>query len=364
MLIQEVIDVLELWAPVSSQESYDNSGLIIGNNQKKVDSVLICLDCTEKVVDEAIHKNINFIISHHPIIFKGLKKLNNTNYVERVVEKCIKNEIALYAIHTNLDNSLYGVNYEISSRLSLRNYSILKPKSNVLSKLIVYVPKNNIDALDKAMFSAGAGSIGNYDQCHFKSQGFGTFRPNKKAAPFIGEPNTRSQVNEFKVEYLVSNHLLNNVLKAMNNAHPYEEVAHDIVPVKNINKYEGSGMIGSLDNSIDEIDFIESVKEKFNCSMIRHTQLLNKKIKNVAVCGGSGIFLLSDAIKKKADVFITSDVKYHEFFDVENQILLLDIGHYESEQYTMNLISEHLMKKFTNFAVHLTDINTNPINYR
>ena len=364
MLLQEVIDVLELWAPVSSQESYDNSGLIIGNNQNKVNSVLICLDCTEKVVDEAINKNINFIISHHPIIFKGLKKLNSTSYVERVVEKCIKNEIALYSIHTNLDNSFYGVNHEIASRLSLTNCSILKPKYNVLSKLIVYVPKDNIEVLDKAMFDAGAGSVGDYDQCHFRSEGFGTFRPNKNAVPFIGEYNTRSQVNEFKVEYLVSNHLLNNVLRAMNNAHPYEEVAHDIVPIKNTNNYEGSGMIGSLENTVDEVEFIEKVKEKFNCSMIRHTQLLNKKIKNVAVCGGSGIFLLSDAIKKKADVFITSDVKYHDFFDVENKILLLDIGHYESEQYTMNLISEHLIKKFTNFAVHLTDINTNPINYR
>ncbi len=364
MLIQDVIDVLELWAPISSQESYDNSGLIIGNKQKEVNSVLICLDCTEKVVDEAINKNINFIISHHPIIFKGLKKLNSTNYVERIVEKCIKNEIALYSIHTNLDNSFYGVNYEIASRLSLNNCSILKPKINVLSKLIVYVPKDNLESLDKAIFNAGAGSVGAYDQCHFRNDGVGTFRPNKNSDPYIGETNIRSEVNEFKVEYLVSNHLLNNVLQAMNNAHPYEEVAYDILPIKNINKYEGSGMIGSLEKSINEIDFIEKVKEKFNCSMIRHTQLLNKKIKNVAVCGGSGIFLLSDAIKKKADVFITSDVKYHDFFDTENKILLLDIGHYESEQYTMNLISDHLMKKITNFAVHLTDINTNPINYR
>ena len=364
MLVQEVINFLESWAPISSQESYDNCGLIIGGRQKKIDSVLICLDCTEAVVEEAVNKNIKFIIAHHPIIFNGLKKLNGSNYVERVVEKCIKNDIALYAIHTNLDNSFYGVNYEIASRLNLAKPSIIRPKSNVLSKLIVYVPKDNIDELDYAMFNAGAGSVGAYDQCHYRSEGFGTFRPNKNAIPSIGEPNERSEVKEFKVEYLVRNHLLNNVLRAMKIAHPYEEVAHDIIPINNTNNYEGIGMIGSLDKSIDEIDFIEKVKEKFNCSMIRHTQLLNKKIKNVAICGGSGIFLLRDAIKKKADVFITSDFKYHDFFDAENKILLLDIGHYESEQYTMNLISEQLMKKFTNFAVHLTDINTNPINYR
>ena len=363
MLVQEVIDVLELWAPVSSQETYDNSGLIIGSHQKKINSVLICLDCTEAVVEEAINKNINFIIAHHPIIFKGLKKINGTNYVQRVVEKCIKNDIALYAIHTNLDNSFYGVNSEIASRLSLIKPSILRPKSNVLSKLLVYVPKENLKALDDAMFKAGAGNVGAYDQCHFRNDGVGTFRPNKNAVPFIGETNMRSEVNEFKVEYLVSNHLLNNVLKAMKSAHPYEEVAYDIISIDNSNNYEGSGMIGSLNDSIDEIEFIDLVKEKFNCSMIRHTKLLNKKIKNVAVCGGSGIFLLKDAIKKNADVFITSDVKYHDFFDVENQILLLDIGHYESEQFTKDLIYDMLTKKFTKFAIRLSKINTNPINY-
>ncbi len=363
MKLRELTDFLEENYPLALQESYDNSGLIIGDKNIEITGAIVCLDSIESVVDEAIQKKCNLIIAHHPIIFKGLKKLTNSNYIERVVTKCIKNDIALYAIHTNLDNHFEGVNKEIANRIGLKNVSILQPIQGNLSKLVVFVPKDALEKLDKAIFKAGGGQIGNYSECHFRTEGVGTFKGNENSNPQIGTQNIRESVDEFRVEYLVSNYNLRTVLNAMYAAHPYEEVAYEIYPIQNSNQFEGAGMIGELENELDEIEFLTQLKKTFNCGAIRHTQLFGKKIKKVAICGGSGSFLLSKALQQKADIFITGDFKYHEFFDAENKIIIADIGHYESEQFTSNLLAEKIKENFTNFAIHLTEHNTNPINY-
>ncbi len=363
MKLKAITQFLEHQFPLSLQESYDNSGLLIGNLEMEITGVLICLDSIEKIVDEAIEKSCNLIIAHHPIIFKGLKKMTESNYIERVVSKCIKNDIALYAIHTNLDNHFEGVNKEIANRIGLKNLRILKPIQGNLSKLTVFVPKDALEKLDEAIFKAGGGQIGNYSECHFRTEGTGTFKGNENSNPQIGNKNVREAFEEFRVEYLVSNYNLRTVLNAMNTAHPYEEVAYEIYPIQNSNQFEGAGMIGELETEQDEIAFLTQLKTTFRCDVIRHTQLLGRKIKKVAVCGGSGSFLLSKAIQQKADIFITGDFKYHEFFDAENKLIIADIGHFESEQFTTNLLAERMKENFTNFAIHLTEHNTNPINY-
>lgn len=361
--IQQITQYLEKIAPLSSQENYDNCGLLVGNYSDEVINVLVTLDCTEEVVQEAMDRKCNLIVAHHPIIFGGLKKINGKNYVERAILKAIKNDIAIYAIHTNLDNSIHGVNHEIAERLKLINTKILQPKSNVLTKLIFYTPVSHANQVKEAIFLAGAGTIGNYDECSFSTLGKGTYRPLTGSHPFEGNTGSRSEVEEERIEVLVSNHQLNKVVAVMKEVHPYEEVAYDLIALQNNHSFEGAGMIGELENAVSEIDFLKTIKTTFNCGTIRYTKLQNKSIKKVAVCGGSGSFLLKDAIQKKADIYITADMKYHEFFDAENQILIADIGHYESEQFTSDLIVAKLKEKFINFAVLKTGINTNPIKY-
>ncbi|MBC9812435.1 Nif3-like dinuclear metal center hexameric protein [Crocinitomicaceae bacterium CZZ-1] len=363
MQLKEIIQYLEFLAPLSSQESYDNSGLITGNVNMPITQALICLDSTEEVVDEAIENGCNLIIAHHPIVFQGLKSLTGKTYVERVVLKCIKNDIALYAIHTNLDNYRFGVNDEIGRRLGLENMQILSPKAGVLNKITVFVPLENREQVAQAMFNAGAGSIGQYNACSFFGEGTGTFTPVAGANPYIGTPGTAEQVKENRLEVLVSTHQLAAVVSAMNESHPYEEVAYDIVALRNSNAFEGTGMIGKLPVPMPTEAFLNLVKNAFNCGVIRHTKLVKTTIETVAFCGGSGSFLLKEAIRSKADVYITGDFKYHEFFDAEDKLIIADIGHFESEQYTINLLSAILTKKFPNFALRLTTINTNPINY-
>lgn len=363
MRIKEITTFLESLAPISSQESYDNAGLIVGNPNDQVENVLISLDCIEATVEEAIRRKCQLIIAHHPIVFKGLRKLNGTDYVQRTVLKAIKNDIAIYAIHTNLDNYRFGVNYEIGNRLGLHNLKVLAPKREVLNKLVVFVPVEQVEMVRNALFEAGAGRIGNYHEASFNVEGTGTYTPLTGANPFEGNIDQRSEVREVKIEVIVSTHLLNKVVSAMKQAHPYEEVAYDVYALQNENPYEGSGMVGDLSSEMSEHAFLTLVKKTFNCGIIRHTQLLNKPIKRVAYCGGAGSFLLPHAKRSGADIFITGDYKYHEFFDAEEQIIIADIGHFESEQYTSELLADILKKKFSTFAVHLTEVNTNPINY-
>jgi len=363
MKIADIIEYLEKLVPLSTQEEYDNCGLLFGNQEQLVSNVLISLDCTEEIIQEAIDKKCEMVISHHPIIFKGLKKITGSDYVQRTLIKAIQNNIAIYAIHTNLDNYRFGVNYQIANQLGLKNTSILVPKKRSLSKLIVYVPEEHADNLSNSLYDAGAGHIGNYSECHFESKGIGTFKPGSESNPFEGEIGKRSEVKEIKAEYLVENSKMRIVLSALFANHPYEEVAYDLLPLSNENAYEGSGMIGEFDQALTQEDFVKRVKELFHCDSIRTSSTTNNSIRKVALCGGSGSFLIQQAKAKKADAYITSDIKYHEFFDADNEILLMDIGHYESEQFTKHLIADILKKKFTNFAIHLTERNTNPIKY-
>ncbi len=363
MKVNEIIRYLESLAPLSSQESYDNSGLIVGDRNAEVTHALLSLDCTEAIVDEAIEKGCNLIISHHPIVFKGLKSFTGKNYVERVVMKAIKHDISLYAIHTNLDNYKLGVNKKIGELLGIDDPKILAPTSGNLIKLAVFCPKTHTETVKQALFQAGAGEIGNYDECSFSSQGTGTFRANENATPHIGEVNKRHQEAEEKIEVIITSHQKGQVINAMLNAHPYEEVAYDLIPLLNTNAEQGAGMIGTLNEPVDEVSFLKNLKKTFNCGVIRHTNLLGNSIKKVAWCGGAGSFLLGTAKAKGADIFITGDFKYHEFFDAENKLVIADIGHFESEQFTIELLDKLLRKNFTTFAPYLTGVNTNPVNY-
>lgn len=361
--IKEIISVLESFAPKVYQESYDNSGLIVGSPSTEVTGILVSLDCTEEVVDEAVKRGCNLIVSHHPIVFKGLKRFNGSNYVERTVIKAIKSDIALYAIHTNLDHVSGGVNFKIAEKIGLTNVKILSPKYQILKQLITFVPKSHVESLAAALHHAGAGQIGDYKECSFRVNGTGTFIPKEGTHPYSGTTNVKSFEDEVRLEVIVPIHKEHDVLRAMREAHPYEEVAYYLLSLTNSNQEVGAGAIGLLETSMNPIQFLKHLKSSMNLSSIRHTALLKKEIKKVAVCGGSGSFLLPDAMRAQADVFVTSDYKYHDFFDAENQIVITDIGHYESEFFTKDLICEVITKKISNIAVILSEINTNPINY-
>lgn len=363
MKLYELTSFLETIAPLSYQEDYDNSGLIVGNPEQEINAALISLDCTEEIVDEAIKKGCNLIISHHPIVFKGLKKFNGKTYVERVVIKALKNDIALYAIHTNLDHIQQGVNAKICEKLGLINPRILSQKEGILKKLSTYAPIEHVTAIRSALFSAGAGNIGNYSECSFNAEGYGTFKASDSANPYVGEKGKLHQEREVKVEVVFPNYQERAIVSALKNAHPYEEVAYDIYQLSNSHEQVGAGMIASLEREMPEIDFLNFVKLKLDAKVIRHTALTGKLVRNVAVCGGAGSFLLKNAISANADVFITADFKYHEFFDAENKVVIADVGHFESEQFTQELLYEIIRKNFANFALHLTEYNTNPINY-
>jgi dinuclear metal center YbgI/SA1388 family protein len=361
--IKDISSWLETIAPLSYQESYDNCGLLTGSPDTEVNGILISLDVTEAVVEEAISKKCNLIVAHHPIIFKGLKKLTGSNYIERTIIKALKNDIAIYAIHTNLDNVKNGVNAKIAEKLGLSGLRILSPRKQLLKKLITFIPINDTDKVMNALYAAGAGNIGNYSECSFQVEGTGTFKPNEMANPTIGNASELERVNEKRVEVIFPSYLESAVLKALFEAHPYEEPAFDLLLLENTYKEVGSGMIGELQNSLNEAEFLNYLKEKMNLSVVRHTILLGQKIQKVAVCGGSGSFLLKDAIRQGAQVFVTSDFKYHEFFDAENKIVIADIGHYESEVFTKDLILELLKKKISNIALVLSETVTNPIRY-
>lgn len=360
---KEVTAYLESLAPRVLQEDYDNSGWQCGSPDSEVKGVLVCLDVTEKVVEEAKLKGCNLIIAHHPLIFKGIKKVIGQGFVERILMKAIKEEISIYAIHTNLDNVSIGVNQQFAGQLGLKNIKILSPKNNLLQKLVVFVPNEHLEKVSQAMFEAGAGHIGEYSNCSFRLEGNGTFLGGENAQPYVGEKGKLHIEKETRIEVIVSTFLMDQVVQNMLEVHPYEEVAYDIYSLVNSHGKIGSGMIGELEKGMEEKEFLDFVKKQMQTTLIRHTALQNKMINRVAICGGSGRFLLEDAIRQKADVFITGDFKYHDFFDADGKILVLDIGHFESEQFTNNLLSDWIKKKFNTFAVQITETNTNPVNY-
>jgi dinuclear metal center YbgI/SA1388 family protein len=363
MYIKDVISEIEKFAPPAYQETYDNSGLLVGNKDEKITGVLLSLDCVEEVIDEAIKLKCNLIIAHHPIIFGGLKRLTGANYVERTVIKAIQNNIAIYAAHTNLDNVKHGVNAKIAEKLGLTNLKILSPKKQLLKKLVTYVPATHLEKVRESLFEAGAGNIGNYDNCSFNISGTGTFRGNENSNPFIGEKGKISNETETRIEVVFEAVNESRILKNLLTNHPYEEVAFDIYPLENAYQNIGSGMTGEFEKALSETEFLNLVKKAFHLKVLKHTPLLNKSIKKVAFCGGSGSFLIKNAINSGSDAYISADIKYHEFFDAEAKILIADTGHFENEQFTPEIFYELIQKKFTTFAPYLSKVITNPVNY-
>ncbi|MAD96764.1 MAG: Nif3-like dinuclear metal center hexameric protein [Flavobacteriaceae bacterium] len=364
MTIKEVAHIIEELAPLAYAEDFDNVGLLVGDYQTEVTGVLVTLDTLEDTVDEAIESGCNLIVSFHPIIFSGLKKLNGASYVERVVLKAIRNNIAIYATHTALDNSILGVSDGICNQLGLINTKILLPKRHILKKLITYVPRENAEALKEQLFEAGAGSIGNYDQCSFNIDGLGTYRGNDSANPTIGKKGVLQKEHEVMVSVIFEARFESKIVTALQENHPYEEVAYEVITTDNTYQNVGMGKIGELAEPMSEKDFFQYVKMTMNTPCIRHSRLLGKPIKKVAVLGGSGSFAIEDAKIQGADAYISADFKYHDFFKAENKIMLMDIGHYESEQFTKMLLKEYLTKKITNFAIVLSEKSTNPIFYK
>ena len=363
MSIQQVISVLEKKAPVLLQENYDNAGLLTGNPAWECTGIIVALDAIEKVIQEAIDTNCNLVVAHHPIIFSGLKKLTGKNYVEKTIILAIKNDIAIYAIHTNLDNVLWGVNGKIADKLGLINRQVLQPKNNLLKKLVIFVPATHSEILKEAIFAAGAGQIGNYSECSFNTPGEGTFKGAQGTNPFIGKAEERHIADEIKVEVVYFDWLEQLILRAMHLAHPYEEITYDIISLENRYHQLGSGLVGDLPQPVSESECLRLLKQLFNLSAIRHTSFTGKMVQRIALCGGAGSFLISSSIASGAQIYITADIKYHEFFDADGKILIADIGHYESEQFTIDLLFDILKENFTTFAVLKTGIKTNPVQY-
>ncbi|MHC2992621.1 NGG1p interacting factor 3 protein, NIF3 [Pontibacter sp. HJ8] len=359
----DIARLLEHYAPLSYQESYDNSGLQTGNASDEVTGVLLTLDCTEAVLEEAIAKGCNLVVAHHPVIFKGLKSLTGRSYVERIIIMAIRHNIAIYACHTNLDSVHNGVNAKIAEKLQLSNTKVLSYKQQTLMQLVFFVPVANTDEVLSAVHKAGAGQIGEYNDCSFQVQGTGRFLPSQNADPTIGEPGKPEQVQENRIEVIFPAHKQHQILQALLQAHPYEEVAHYLTLLENQNQEVGIGMIGDLKEALTEEAFLAYLKEHMQVQAIRYTPVGNKPVKRVAICGGAGSFLIKEALRQGADAFVTGDVKYHEFFDAEGKLLIADIGHYESEVYTKEIFYDTITKNFTNFAVYLSEVNTNPIRY-
>ncbi|MFN3753759.1 Nif3-like dinuclear metal center hexameric protein [Flavobacterium sp.] len=363
MKIKEILNILEEMAPLAYAEDFDNVGLLVGDANTEATGILVCHDALENVIDEAIRKKCNLVVCFHPIIFSGLKKITGKNYVERAVLKAIKNDIAIYAVHTALDNHKHGVNKIFSDALGLTNTKILVPKKNFIQKLVTYTIPENVETLRNALFDAGAGKIGNYEDCSFNSKGIGTYMGNEDSYPEIGNRFEFVENEEIKIEVTFEKHLQSKVLKALFTNHVYEEVAYEIYELENHHQNIGLGMIGELEKPMNETEFLSFAKDKMQCGGIRHSALLGKPIKKVAVLGGSGSFAISNAKQAGADIFLTADLKYHNFYEAENQLVLADIGHFESERFTKNYIVDFLKKKILNFAIIFSEENTNPVKY-
>jgi dinuclear metal center YbgI/SA1388 family protein len=363
MKIKEILPILEEMAPLAYAEDFDNVGLLVGNKEQIVTGILVCHDALEVVLDEAIAKQCNLVVCFHPIVFTGLKKITGSNYVERVVMKAIQHQIAIYAVHTALDNHHEGVNRIFCSALGLEKCNILIPKSQFIIKMVVYTPSDQAEKLREALFAAGAGNIGNYERCSFNTVGLGTFKGNANSKPVVGSPEYFIEVEETKIEVVFEKNKKQSILQTLFETHVYEEVAYELYELENTHQNIGMGMIGSLPKPMDEQEFLLHVKQAMQTPMIRHTEFRHKPIHKVAVLGGSGSFAIKNAIQAGADAFLTADLKYHNFYEAEYQLLLADIGHYESERYTKNYIVDFLRKKILSFAIILSEANTNPVKY-
>ena len=363
MKIKQILSVLDEMAPLAYAEDFDNVGLLVGNSEEEATGVLVCHDALESVIEEAIAKKCNLVVCFHPILFSGLKKITGKSYVERAILKAIKNDIAIYAVHTALDNHKEGVNTIFCNALGLINTKVLIPKTNFIQKLVTYTLAENHEQLRNALFDAGAGQIGNYEDCSFNSKGIGTYMGNEDSNPEYGERFEFVETPEIKIEVTFEKHLQSKILKALFKNHVYEEVAYEIYDLQNTHQNIGLGRIGELETPLSEAEFLHFVKDKMQCGGIRHSAFTGKKVQKVAVLGGSGSFAIKNALQAGADAYLTADLKYHNFYEAENQLLLADIGHFESERFTKNYIVDFLKEKITNFAIVLSEENTNPVKY-
>jgi dinuclear metal center YbgI/SA1388 family protein len=363
MKLSELCKYLETVIPLAFQEDYDNSGLQVGLPEKEISSVLLTIDITEEVIDEAIEKGCNLVLSHHPLIFKRLKKITGSSFTDRIIVKAIREDIAIYSVHTNLDMISSGVSWKMAEKLNIQKVKVLVPLKNRLLKLVTFIPQSHLEIVREALFEAGAGVIGNYDQCGFTLAGSGSFRAGDSANPFRGETGRIHFENEIRFETVLFSHLRENVVNALLSVHPYEEVAYDLYILDNKNIEVGLGCTGEFSQPISETNFLKLVSSIFDDRSIRYSKLTGKPVKKVALCGGSGASLLNNSIASGADAFITADIKYHNFFDADNKILLVDIGHFESEKFTTEILYNLIIKKFPKFAVRFSETNTNPINY-
>ncbi|MDR0768851.1 MAG: Nif3-like dinuclear metal center hexameric protein [Dysgonamonadaceae bacterium] len=363
MKISQIIIELENYAPLSIQETFDNSGLQIGDTSREARGVLLSLDVTEKVVEEAINMNCNLIISHHPLLFKPVKKITGKTYTERCIIKACKHDIVVYASHTNMDNAFGGVNYHLARKIGLQNVRALSPKKDCLLKLVTFVPETHAEMLRNALFNAGAGQIGNYDSCSFNASGYGSFRAGNNTHPYVGNINELHTEPEIRIETIVPTYKKQATLRALLSAHPYEEPAYDFYSIENDWRQIGSGIVGELPAPEDEKLFLQKLKTIFNLETLKHSPFTGKPIKKVALCGGSGAFLIPDAIACDTDIFITGEARYNDYYDVENHILLAVIGHYESEVAVKEIFYDIIIKKIPNVTVHLSTVNTNPVNF-
>jgi dinuclear metal center YbgI/SA1388 family protein len=363
MKLKDITGYLDSCIPLSFQEDYDNSGLQVGLPHNEISSALICLDVTEDVMAEAADLKCDLIISHHPLIFKGIKSITGRTYTERIIFEAVRKDIAIYAAHTNLDMLSSGVSRLMAEKIGLKDITVLAPLENMLLKLVTFVPESHLKEVKDAVFEAGAGVIGNYDKCGFTVSGTGSFRANEKANPFIGVAGEIHNETEIRFETILYKHMKDAVVKALIKAHPYEEVAYDLYQLENNNIETGLGCVGYLHEEAAQADFLKSVSGIFDARGIRHSALTGRPVRKVALCGGSGASLISDAIRSEADVFLTADLKYHDFFRAENKILLVDAGHFETEKFSREILKELIIKKFPKFAVRFSETNTNPINY-
>ncbi len=363
MKIKEVISALERFAPLPLQDGFDNAGLQIGLTEAETTGALLCLDVTEETVDEAIRGGYNLIISHHPLIFKGYKSITGRDYVERCILKAIKNDVVIYSAHTNLDNATGGVNWHIARKLGLSGIEALEPRKNSLLKLVTFVPVAQAEKVRQALFEAGCGHIGNYDACSYNLEGQGTFRAQEGTHPFCGTIGEMHLEKEIRIETILPSFKKTEAVRALIAAHPYEEPAFDLYPLQNEWTQAGAGIIGTLEEPEEELDFLRRIKKIFKADCLRHGKLCGRAIRKVAVCGGAGAFLIPQAIGRGADVFITGEIKYHEYFGYESKILLAETGHYESEQYTPELLRSVLQDAYPEGRFDCSEINTNPINY-
>lgn len=361
--IKEIAAALEKFAPLPLQDGYDNAGLQVGLTEAEVTGVLLCLDVTEAIVDEAVASGCNLIVSHHPLIFSPLKRITGRTYVERCVLKALANGIAIYSAHTNIDNAQGGVNYRIAQKLGLQNVRILVPKENALLKLSVYVPVAAADAVRDALFAAGCGNIGNYDSCSYNVEGYGTFRAGEGSNPFCGSIGSMHKEKEVRIDTIMPAYMKGAVIKALLAAHPYEEPAFDIYPLQNEWNTVGAGVVGELSQPVGELEFLQQVKDTFAVGCVKHTSLLGKEVKTVALCGGAGGSFASAALIAGADVYLTGEARYHDLFSYDGKMLMAVIGHYESEQYTLEIFEEIISQACPQVLVKKTDINTNPIKY-